>query len=82
MHLAAPAVKLGRMTKRLFETRHPFFLPFYRRFLMTAAISGWAVFEWWNNAPVWAAVFGIAGAFLFWQFFIQFDPEEYKERRD
>ncbi|MGR3513923.1 MAG: hypothetical protein ACU0GG_14275 [Paracoccaceae bacterium] len=70
------------MKKSLFEVRHPFFRPFWRRAVATAVILGWAIFEWTNDAPAWAAVFGIAGLYLFVQFFIRFDPAEYQQRRD
>lgn len=68
------------MKKSLFEVRHPFFRPFWRRALVTAIILGWAVFEWVNGAQVWAIAFGTAGFYLFLQFFIHFDPADYEAR--
>ena len=70
------------MKKSRFEVRHPFFRPFYRRFIATAVILGWAVFEWVNGAQIWALVFGTCGIYLFLQFFIHFDPKEYEERHE
>ena len=70
------------MKKSLFEVRHPFFRPFWRRAMATTAILGWAVFELSNGAQIWALVFGIAGMYLFFQFFIQFDPAEYERREE
>lgn len=70
------------MKKSLFEVRHPFFRPFWRRALATAVILGWAVFEWVNGAQIWALVFGAAGVYLFYRFFLRFDPSEYEPRND
>lgn len=67
------------MSKSPFDVKHPFFRPFWRRALATALILGWAVFEWSGGAQVWAMVFGIAGAYLFLQFFVQFDPADYEK---
>ena len=68
------------MKKSFFEVRHPFFRPFYRRFIATAVILVWAVFEWTNDAQAWALVFGTAGVYLFLQFFVHFDPKDYESR--
>ncbi|MEM7720303.1 MAG: hypothetical protein AAF222_13980 [Pseudomonadota bacterium] len=68
------------MKKSMFEVRHPFFRPFYRRFIATFVILAWAVFEWTNNAQTWALVFSIAGLYLFVQFFLRFDPKDYEDR--
>ena len=70
------------MKKSMFEVRHPFFRPFYRRFIATSVILGWAIFEWVNGAQVWALVFGTCGFYLFLQFFIHFDPKEYEKRHE
>ncbi|MEM6386763.1 MAG: hypothetical protein AAF718_11065 [Pseudomonadota bacterium] len=70
------------MKKPLFEVRHPFFRPFYRRFIMTAMILSWAVFEWVSGAQAWALVFGTAGFYLVLQFFVNFDPKDYERRDD
>ena len=70
------------MKKSLFEVRHPFFRPFWRRALVTAVCLGWAVFEWSNDAQIWALVFGTCGVYLFLQFFVHFDPKDYEERKD
>ena len=67
------------MAKSLFEVRHPFFRPFWRRALVTALVLGWTAFEWTRGAEIWAAIFGAAGVYLFWQWFVAFDPAEYEE---
>lgn len=67
------------MKKSLFEVRHPFFRPFWRRAAVTGVCLGWAVFEWWNGAQAWALVFGTCGVYLFLQFFVHFDPKDYEE---
>ena len=71
---------MSRRWKDMFEVRHPFFRPFWRRFVATAVCLGWAGFEWWNGAPLWALLFAAAGAYLFWQFFVAFDPDHYEHK--
>jgi len=66
--------------KEMFEVRHPFFRPVSRRVIATGLCLGWAAFEFLNDAPVWASVFAIAGAYLFWQFFVAFDPKDYDHK--
>lgn len=67
------------MSKSLFEVRHPFFRPFYRRAVFTGAILAWTVYEWVRGAEVWAVVFGVAGIYLFIQFFLKFDAKDYEK---
>lgn len=61
-----------------FEVRHPFFRPFWRRFVLTAAILLWALYELMNEQMIWAALFGAAGLYLLIQFFFKFDPADYE----
>ena len=68
--------------KRLFEVRHPFFRPFWRRALFTGIILGWTVFEFTSNSKVWALIFFAAGVYLVMQWFVFFDPAEYEEKKD
>ena len=71
---------MSRKWADMFEVRHPFFKPFWRRFVATALCLGWAVFEWSNDAQLWALLFTVAGGYLFWQFFVRFKPEDYDSR--
>ena len=68
------------MKASAFDTRHPFFRPFWRRALATAICLGWAVFEYFNDAPLWALLFAACGGYLFIQFFIRFDPADYEPK--
>ena len=56
-----------------FEVRVPFFRPLWRRVLVTGLTLAWAAIELAGGNPGWAAIFGAAGAYLFWAFFIAFD---------
>lgn len=48
---------------------------------MVCVILGlWTAFEISQGAYVWAAVFGVAVAYLVWQFFVVFDPADYEDR--
>lgn len=64
------------MTRGLFEVQVPFFRPVWRRVVVTALCLGWAVFELSSGAAVWAALFGAAGVYLLWQFFIARWPQD------
>jgi len=62
-----------------FNLRVPFFLPVWRRVLTVAAIGGWTIVELVTASPGWAVLFGAAGLFAAYEFFIIFDPEKYKD---
>lgn len=47
----------------MFDLRHPFFNPLWRRVLTVAVALGWAVVELVGGNPGWAALFAAAG---FW----------------
>ena len=61
----------------MFDVRHPFFKPLWRRVVATAACLLWALIEASNGATLWALLFAGAGGYLFWQFFVAFDPDQY-----
>ena len=63
---------------KAFDVRHPIFRPLWRRAVITIFILGWAIFELTNGSTVWAALFGACGVYLFLQFFVRFDPADYK----
>ena len=54
----------------MFDLRHPFFLPLWRRVLTVAVALGWAAVEAVTGSPGWALIFGAAGAWAGWQFFV------------
>lgn len=67
------------MAKSPFDVRHPLFRPLWRRVVFVAAILSWTVYEAANANYVWAAVFGAAGLYLLWAFFLVFDPADYED---
>ena len=66
----------------LFDVRSPFSLPLGRRVVVTGGVILWALFELSSASYVWAILFGAVGVYLVYQFFIRFDPEEYRDRSD
>ncbi len=64
--------------KSTFEVRHPMFRPLWIRALITLAVLGWTGVELVGGNFLWAAVFGAAGAYLVYAWFIIFDPAEYE----
>ena len=66
--------------KTAFDVRHPIFRPFWRRALATGLCFGWALFEFSNGQAFWAALFAACGAYLFYEFFIRFDPADYEDK--
>lgn len=66
------ATGLPRMS--LFDVQTPFFRPLWRRVAVTAVCLAWAAMEVANGAVLWAVLFGAAGLYLAWQFFVVFEP--------
>ena len=73
---------MAKRKQNPFEVRHPVFRPLWRRALLTGFCLLWAIFELWNGQTAWAALFGACGLYLFWQFFVKFDPADYEKRPD
>ena len=65
---------------KLFDLRHPFFMPLWRRAVTCGVVGGWAAFEFVTGNPGWSAMFGAIALFCLFEFFIIFDPENYKEK--
>lgn len=64
---------------KFFDLRHPFFLPLWRRIITVVFTGGWALVELSGSNPGWAILFAAITAFAAYEFFIVFDPENYKE---
>ncbi len=65
------------MARRFFDVQHPMFRPLWLRVVIVAVALGWALFELLvAQSPFWAILFGAAGAFLAYEFFIAFDPKD------
>ena len=59
------------------DVRTPFFRPLWRRVVATTLCLAWAVVELVSGAVMWAIIFGAAGLYLAWQFFVVFSlPSE------
>ena len=58
----------------LFDVQTPFFRPLWRRIAVTGVCLAWAAMEMATGAVMWASLFGAAGLYLAWQFFVVFDP--------
>ena len=65
---------MRRRAMRFLDVQSPFFRPLWLRVVTTAACIGWAIFELLTGGMFWAILFGAAGAYLAWQFFVAFDP--------
>jgi hypothetical protein len=59
-----------------FDVRSPFFVPVWRRVAVVALTLGWALFELANGAPAWAMIFGAAGLWCGYQFFVVWEPPQ------
>ena len=65
---------------RLFNLRHPFFRPPWRRAVTTAVLGGWSLFEFSTGSGGWAVMFGAAAVYCIYEFYVVFDPANYEER--
>lgn len=64
----------------MFDLRHPFFRPLWSRALVTGLALGWALVELSAGNTGWALLFGAAGGWCFYQFFVVFDPADYTKK--
>lgn len=67
------------------DVRSVFFRPMWRRVLVAGAVLGWAVFEALTGSPGWGALFGAAGIWISYQFFVTFEaglPVEDEKDKD
>lgn len=63
-----------------FNLHHPFFRPLLPRIVTVAVTAGWALVELVTGSPGWAVMFGAVAACCAYQFFLVFDPENYKDK--
>ena len=65
----------------MFNLQHRFFAPPWRRTLTSAVVVGWALLELVTGNPGWALIFGAAGAWCCYQFFVVWEdpPEDEKD---
>lgn len=55
---------------KLLDPAHPFFAPAWRRVAIVAVCLGWALVELVTGAVFWAILFGAAGAWCLYVFFL------------
>ena len=63
------------------DVQTPFFRPLWRRVVVTVVCLAWAAMEISTGAVFWAILFGAAGLYLAWQFFVVFNPPESHDDR-
>lgn len=61
---------------KFLDVQHPFFRPLWRRVAVVAVCLGWAGVELASGEVFWAILFGAAGGYCAYQFFLVFDPPE------
>ncbi len=54
----------------MFDFDHPFFRPLWIRVAMVTVCLGWAILELFTGSPGWAILFGGAGLYAGYGFFI------------
>ncbi|MFZ5962864.1 hypothetical protein ACOXXX_07915 [Thalassococcus sp. BH17M4-6] len=59
----------------MFDLRHPFFNPLWRRVLTVAVCAGWALVEFSQGNTGWAAVFGGLGLWAGIVFFYKWEDQ-------
>ncbi len=59
----------------MFELQIPFFIPLWRRVVTAGVTLGWASFEILTGSFAWGMLFGAAGVYAFYQFFVVWDPK-------
>ncbi len=67
----APTPDIG--FARLFNLRHPFFNPPWRRVAMTIFVGVWAIVEFATAEPLWGVLFGAVAVWCAWTFFFSWD---------
>ncbi|WP_108854640.1 hypothetical protein [Albidovulum aquaemixtae] len=65
-----------------FDLRTPFFRPLWVRILVTALALGWAGVELVTGSVFWTILFGAVGLYCFYEFFIAFDPENFRAEEE
>jgi len=71
------------MKKRsFFDVQSPALEPVWLRAAIVTACGVWGLMELSRGAVFWALVFGAAGAFLYYQFFMVWNPRDPEEEED
>jgi hypothetical protein len=64
--------------RSILEVRLPVFRPLWRRIALTAACGAWSGVEYLFGSPTWGSLVLAITAYLFWSFFLAFDPKDYE----
>lgn len=67
---------------RVFDLRHPFFNPLWRRVGTVAIAGGWALVELLGGNPGWAILFGGVAAWCAYEFFVTWTPQPDPRKED
>ena len=60
----------------MFDMQDPFFRPLWLRVAIVVVCLGWALVELIGNSPGWALLFGAAGVYAGYSFFVVWSPRE------
>lgn len=66
----------------MFDLRHPFFNPLWRRVLTVAFTLCWAIFELVSGSPGWALMFGAVAAWAGYVLLLTWKPVEEEEKKN
>jgi len=66
----------GKRRAGMFEVQVPFFLPLWRRVAVVLVTLGWTAVEATAGSPFWAVLFGAAGIWCAYAFFVAWDEEK------
>ncbi|KQI67452.1 hypothetical protein AN189_15000 [Loktanella sp. 3ANDIMAR09] len=66
----------------LINVRAPFFAPRSRRLVVCVVLWGWALFELLLGTPLWTMIACAAAGWCTYEFFVVFDPDNYREKDD
>ena len=64
------------MRRNWLDVQSPVLRPLWLRVVIVALCLGWALFELSGGAVFWSILFGAAGLYLGYQFFVVFDPAD------
>ena len=71
------------MSKRSsFDVQSPIFRPLWTRLLITGICLAWTGYEIANSNVFWAMLFGAAGLYLVYAFFIAWDDGAFDENQE
>ena len=63
----------------MFDLQVPFFRPLWIRVVTVVVALGWAGLELLTGSLGWAILFGAAGGYAAWQFFVVWEPDREDE---